>query len=726
MSNSQGVSASPNRGTPKPSASGASLRKACEQCRSRKIRCDGNCPCTQCLQINIACNKAGRQPRAKAQIPATVSARYKEKIDLIDHRLDDITRLLHDISTSIPALNTQPIQSTSSYGNQANSTAQSLSSADFNRATKSTVNNTDPEIEHSLAVHYDFANDFFHKKSGINRLTDSNDDVKEALESLHCVIKTMKLGLWKHQASFPVAKQVTRPSLPKCELPPIEEVVELIRTAKDHHSSNPLNTVTWVSDFFPLESFSYMCLRVYFSEDASECDRIIANYGLLELFTARSQLETEDPGQSQQYALMCRANLESALADLPLYLPATAEMAVALLLGAIHTMQISKPLLAFSLSSKALELCQTLGYHQLSPSQDGTVSDDVKTKQLLFWMTYLMEKSLSLRVGRSSATQDWDITTPMLSLHEGPSSLDASVALWIDTARCQGNIYKQLYSPEALAQPPDVRQSRVEVLSTELYRLDKKSREISDHHLQHARDKFGQSMIEFLTLSDDVMRASLLTLVYRASPPPKEPPSALTRSCVEAARMTMQRHHEFLVTFKDINPLYLSTYVHWTLNFSPFIPFIVLVCHVIEHCDKGDLERLHDYITSMESNSVLVEAAGRMHPLFKALYEVALRYVECSPSSHDPTYAERNPMLDHLTSLSFPFSGQVNPSEWNLGISSQSVQAGGSSGMLAQEPESMYSEVWSSNTDALEQWLGESQHIMDMFEESPPTFPGPS
>lgn len=76
-----------------------------------------------------------------------------------------------------------------------------------------------------------------------------------------------------------------------------------------------------------------MCLRVYFSEDASECDRIIANYGLLELFTARSQLETEDQGQSQQYALMCRANLESALADLPLYLPATAEMAVALLLG---------------------------------------------------------------------------------------------------------------------------------------------------------------------------------------------------------------------------------------------------------------------------------------------------------------------------------------------------------------------------------------------------------
>lgn len=142
-------------------------------------------------------------------------------------------------------------------------------------------------------------------------------------------------------------------------------------------------------------------------------------------------------------------------------------------------MQISKPLLAFSLSSKALELCQTLGYHQLSPSQDGTVSDDMKTKQLLFWMTYLMEKSLSLRVGRSSATQDWDITTPMLSLHEGPSSLDASVALWIDTARCQGNIYKQLYSPEALAQPPDVRQSRVEVLSTELYRLDKKSQEIS-------------------------------------------------------------------------------------------------------------------------------------------------------------------------------------------------------------------------------------------------------
>ncbi|XEU96048.1 hypothetical protein FSHL1_001333 [Fusarium sambucinum] len=636
----------------------------------------------------------------------------KEKIDLINHRLDDITRLMDEINSSIPVSNSQSTKSTPKHPNQTNNVDQSLSSGNWSTASR--VNNMGSEIERSLTARHDFGNEFLHRNSGINLATESNHNLKEALESLRCVTEAMKCGLLKPQASFPVAKQVTKPSSQKCDLPPIEEVVELIRTAKDNHSSNPLNSVAWVSDFFPLESFSYMCLRVYFSGDASMTDHIIVHYGLLELFIEKSQIETEDEGQSQRYCSMCRTNLESALADLPLYLPTTIEMATALLLGAIYTMEIHKPVLAWNLVSRTLDLCRTLGYHRLSPRQDGKVSDDMKTKQLLFWMAYLVGQSLSLRVGRSSVIQDWEITTPMLALHEGPSSLNASVALWIETARCQGNIYKRLYSLEAMAAPPHVRQSRVEALANELYDLDKRSREINGQHLQNARDKYGQRMVEYLTLSDDVSRASLLTLVYRASCSSGDPPSTLSPLCVEAARMAMQRHHDFLATFRDIKPQYLSTYVHWTLNYSPFIPFIVLVCHVIESRDKQDLERLQDYITSMESNPVLVEAAGRMHPLFKALYEVASRYAECSAVLQEATH----PTLGQLASLSLPFSGQVNPYEWDLGLDLQSGHADGSSGAFAQEEEGVYPPFLSYNIHDLESWFGGNAHNSEMFDDS--------
>jgi hypothetical protein len=79
-------------------------------------------------------------------------------------------------------------------------------------------------------------------------------------------------------------------------------------------------------------SLSSICLRVYFSEDFSEADFIIANSGLLQLFIVQSE-EVPDNTDGLNYAHICRTNLETALVNLPLHLPATLDMIAALLLG---------------------------------------------------------------------------------------------------------------------------------------------------------------------------------------------------------------------------------------------------------------------------------------------------------------------------------------------------------------------------------------------------------
>lgn len=144
-------------------------------------------------------------------------------------------------------------------------------------------------------------------------------------------------------------------------------------------------------------------------------------------------------------------------------------------LQAWHAIELSKPYLSWALSNKASELCQTLNYHRM-PDTDS--SDDAKFKKFLFWTNYYLDKSLSLRLGRASTIPDWDITThrPTTSdPHKEP--VMAYFVLWVESARCQGNIYQLMYSPEAVAQPDHVRQARAQLLVDNLRTLEEATQE---------------------------------------------------------------------------------------------------------------------------------------------------------------------------------------------------------------------------------------------------------
>lgn len=105
-------------------------------------------------------------------------------------------------------------------------------------------------------------------------------------------------------------------------------------------------------------------------------------------------------------------------------------------------------------------------------------TDEVQFKKFLFWSNYFLDKSLSLRLGRASTIADWDITThrPSTSdLHKAP--VMAYFVLWVEAARCQGNIYQMLYSPEAVTQPDHIRQSRAQLLVDNLRALEQATQE---------------------------------------------------------------------------------------------------------------------------------------------------------------------------------------------------------------------------------------------------------
>lgn len=81
-------------------------------------------------------------------------------------------------------------------------------------------------------------------------------------------------------------------------------------------------------------------------------------------------------------------------------------------------------------------------------------------------------------------------------------------------------------------------------------------------HSQRARERIGDSLVDFVIVSDDVLRLSLLTLVYRASPRPANSP-IFSPKCIEAARATLQRHQETMLVVQNHESVYLAAYIHW-------------------------------------------------------------------------------------------------------------------------------------------------------------------
>jgi hypothetical protein len=89
-----------------------------------------------------------------------------------------------------------------------------------------------------------------------------------------------------------------------------------------------------------IPDFSNVCRAVYVGkEDLSDATFTVVNALLYNLFIERHSLATGPVAQDEckAYVHLCRTNLETALANMPLFLPLNIESVQALLLGVNST-----------------------------------------------------------------------------------------------------------------------------------------------------------------------------------------------------------------------------------------------------------------------------------------------------------------------------------------------------------------------------------------------------
>ncbi|OHE92818.1 fungal specific transcription factor [Colletotrichum orchidophilum] len=665
------------------------IRRACDACRARKIRCNRESPCSYCTHAKIECTHADNKPKEK-RTRILITPQYERKIDQIDRRLETVIHLLQDMKVN-PSTNSSQAELHNSTtctpqieveGRRCSAKRVSPTST----AATTAIHSDDGEGgivegDSSLAAHSVFATEFLQKVVSTESLQDSSLDLGETLDALSQIVNALKQPAAAGEMTYPHAKPLTRVRAQGLELPPIEKAVHTIRIAK----SQRLTGMSWIYDFLPSRRFPDLCLNVYFSDNYSEYDYITVNGGLFSLFTDyAAQVSVDEQKEYYEYAKICRVNLETCLANLPLHLPASCDVIVALLFGTFHAVEMSKPTLAWTLSSKASELCQTLGYHRAESLKN--TNDDGKPTvhgmhwhQFLFWNVYYIDKSLSLRLGRASTIPDWHISMPLPSLKEPTASpILLYLLLWIRTAKCQGQIYELLYSPDSMIQPYHVRQTRVHELVSLLHDIDIKTQETNAYYQAFTKNPVEEHSTEFYLSSDHVLRLSLLTLVYRAAPRVEGSPTTFSPECIKAARAALEKHQECVAVMRKSQNVYFASYIHWSVNatfapvrfliqflllyrtvlFAPFIPFIVLFCQVIETQDKEDLARLHSFVVFLQETSTMSDAAAKMCRLFQVLYSVALRFVEFRASTPQSRQTQASAEMDaYLAALGFPPKG---------------------------------------------------------------------
>ncbi|KLO83436.1 uncharacterized protein Y057_1085 [Fusarium fujikuroi] len=553
----------------------------------------------------------------------------EQKIDRIENRLEGIEQLLRRAFDEPPNTTNVPRPPESLATDSFNV------SQDFANSNRNGPSYTNSEIalegSSSLKAATVYASDFFQTVLGHSPAADTSTRVNAALSSLKQMIE---INSYRSMGDrIPSRRETQNDGIRDLAMPPLQSVLAILRELKE----TKLATLMIISLFISKDRLIDCCREIYFAVDNFSLPTfLIANATLRYLFQEKAQA-SQDPLFREEYrkrSQLCRDNLETAMNKFNVLAPPSLENVEAFLLGAIYAIEVSQPMLAWQLVSSAAGTCQTLGWHQLVPNSDSTTDRKIS----LFWLTYLLDKGLSLRLGRPAVIHDDEITLPeRLDKADVPGGWRGLLTQWIRHSRLVGRAYQDLYSPSALRASTHERGERARRLVAALKQImDGSLMPLGQAHLmEHNTVDFGSApnrMIKTVLKADEVWYWTTLTFIRRAVPSTESGHGAVSPACLESARMAFEAHGECM-RMTDPSSETKALYLLWTIIYTPFVPLIVVFCNVIETSNPEDIRILGEFCESLKPLCGIFEAIQELHDLCQVLYNLAISYVEAKSQS---------------------------------------------------------------------------------------------
>ncbi len=378
-----------------------------------------------------------------------------KKIDRIEDRLAGIENVLESLAAKLGNLDIGRDSDSNS-----NSQPRSTRAAQTKSPSALLVDTPTPatfEGETTINSQSDYAQKLLVQAIGNTPSIGENAEVKSALHALQELVSQQGQTT---TTQYPLLNRSLANYDPaNMDRPPWKDVVDVLGKAV----TAPTLAFSVLFPFFDLKNIQGLVKDVYSSPSSSSATQRILAFGSLEkLFTELQVLPgmpliVLDTGNYSKYAHQCREQVEVAVSQLDLVMPATYENITALVLAAADAVEMCKPSLCWVLISSAASLSMNLGYHRAETMENDTPQER-KGKIHVFWMIYMFDKLLSLRLGRASMIQDWDISLPFVfSVDPTRLRTEGLLSYWVKISRIQGQTYEKLFSPAAFTKSPQER-----------------------------------------------------------------------------------------------------------------------------------------------------------------------------------------------------------------------------------------------------------------------------
>ncbi|KAI4718190.1 hypothetical protein E4T48_05613 [Aureobasidium sp. EXF-10727] len=595
------------------------LQKACENCRLRKIKCDKQIPCASCQTLGIACQAAAARA-AEHRPRIVVTSQYERQIALIQERLQGIESSLKQLAKGSIVPTSQ---------------AKSIVSGDIDAATPSNKSISIYEGESSFGCQTIQAGQLADVTATAvvgapsSELSDALSLLKDSLKRHEALSRTHETHLSTRVPPDSVDSQQ--------ELPPAPLVISLIKVAKARPSVS-------------LVAFSYrgvaqleaLCQKVYFPLEPLPAGSMTFFYGFL-YFVIRDYWSQQDPAlreyDAQAIIDLCETRFCAGLEKFETLTVPVIPNIQALLVGAIKAQEECKLSLSWTFLSAAATMCHTLGLHRRSSLvyEDREFAD---IKRHLFWQLYMLDKNLSLNLGRGSNFPDSDIDAEFYTPSSHPAQRPWDL-MSLDTilfARLQGQVYDKLYSASAMSSSLEERSRMVDELSAQVNALRNKLLSINFSGAYYQERLIGMAH------SADFVCYSVLTVIYRAQPLTSSS-TEISPRCYEAARLGLENHLRCFAQYRDRSVPQQAEYVNWykpsctvedlsrganqnrILLYPSFTPFTVVFIHAIATSDTDELRLLQETVHSLNHIKFLSPAAKRLHDVCAAFANVAAAFI---------------------------------------------------------------------------------------------------
>ncbi|KAM5353373.1 hypothetical protein ACJ41O_000023 [Fusarium nematophilum] len=698
----------------------ATEKLACDRCRRRKIKCDRVHPCAHCVKARLQCTyDMGQKPRAKRQ-RVLISSVYESRMEQISKKIDDLTEMMSrlgpahlGIGDNISTISPHPPPSpwpTSTLIQPPRNNIQAHERRNHQALTEADA------IEPSLFSQAVFATKFLQAVLAHDPFSPVASEMASVLESLRGIVEAQNRRNNSYDVSNPFSRALppghTIRDLP---LPPTGKIMACLRLAKE----NPRVQSYFLLQFKSIGHLTEYVVKACSPGPITDAELIIVHLGLYWLFYECSGVST-DVSTKHDYAAqacVCKNSLEIILSNLSFHAPATMDYVYAMYLAAVYCLQMNKPNAAWAFISKASLLGQAIGMHN-NIAMISEVAEERQHKTRLFWMLYFLEKSISLRLGRSSTIRDHDITIPRpLPEQRTASPWYNSLPDGIQLSNLFSRVFDDLYSPSALVQPASVRSSRAKALATELERRIASRAVFYVNPQDPPGHLIEPKVLEFLRHADTVCNYSVLASIYK-SIPPDDPSSSSCPECVSAARVALQEHVTCisLVADQTSECLILDFWINAALLHSPFIPFNILFCNIVETSECSDLQLLGRFVGALELSASIPRYSAscrRQLPIFRSLYDVAAKYIEAKAK-----VLQQHPSADsNLTGLGMETIMRAEESASTpTGMKQPEMPKDGPQDTINETPDDFGVEMDLSSAE-IGDWFYHSQQMMRLLED---------